>query len=221
MRSNEKEGVLSQFRRGGPSTCIMRTELNGDDCHRLFFKAGGVLRDESEYIEIGRRALQALLDPEASEIDRFRYDFLDDDDTWRQAVETGPNPGLRPLIPLSSNDARLNIVLQDVLGDLYDIVWWASAMSRGGKGIQEMQDFLQGRDPTTLADDPEFAKRREKLQKLMAAVVKESKVRFSEPWGMVCLFRASGGRQSSGKLTAENLIVDRPQPLERGAVAGG
>jgi hypothetical protein len=220
MRSGEKEGVISRFRPGGPSTCLMRTELNDADCQRLFFNAAGSARAETEYLEIGRRALQALLDTEASEIDGFRFQFLDDPNRWQQAVEMGPTPALRRLVPLNSTDPRFNTVLQDVIGDVYDVVWWASSMAKAAAGIQEMREFLAGRDPVTLASDPEFTQKREKLQELMAGVVKRSKVRFHEPWGMVCLFWASGSRQASGKLTAGSLIVDRPQPLEVGAVAG-
>jgi hypothetical protein len=204
MRAGEKAGIASGFRPGGPSTCLMRTELNDADCRRLFFRDDGSAREESEYVEI----------------DRFRYEFLDNDDTWRQAVDMGPSPALRTLLPVSSSDARFNVVLEDVSGDLYDVVWWAKSMVKAAAGIEDMQSFLAGRDPATLADDPEFTRKREGLQKLMAGVVKDSKVRFHEPWGMLCLFRASGGRQASGKLAAGNLIVDRAQPLEIGIVAG-
>src|SRR5581483_2080179 len=220
MRAGEKPAIMSQFRPGGPSTCLMRTELNDADCRNLFFDTGGTPRKESEYIEIGRRALQALLDPAASEIDRFRFDFLDNADSWQKAVEMGPSPQLRELIPLQSSDTRFNVVLEDVRGDVYDIVWWASAMVKAAEGVRQMEIFLAGRDPATLADDPEFTHKRENLQAIMANAVKQSKVRFHEPWGMVCLFWASGSRQSSGKLSAGNLIVDRPQPLEIGVMAG-
>jgi len=135
-------------------------------------------------------------------------------------LDNGPNPSLGALLPLQSTDARFQVVLSDVIGDLFDIVWWASAMSRAGEGVADMRAFLAGRDPSTLMDDPDFADRRDKLQKRMAVVIKQSKVRFHEPWGMVCLFWASGSRQSSGKLTAGDWIIDRPQPIEVGATAG-
>jgi hypothetical protein len=221
MHSSEKPGIVSQFHSGGPSTCLMRTGMDDAACQALFFDPAGNLRAESEYIEIGRRALQALLDPDASDIDRLRYAFLDDANTWRQALDIGPAPGLGKLIGLPSTDARFNVVLADVTGDLYDIVWWASAMSRAGEELLKMRAFLAGRDPIALADDHAFAQRRDKLQNVMAIVVKQSKVRFHEPFGMVCLFRASGSRQVSGKLAAGKLTIDRPWPFEVGVTAGG
>jgi hypothetical protein len=211
MGPAEKPGIVSRFSGGGPSTCLMRTEMDDPACESLFFDAGGNLRPESDYREIGRQALRALLDPASSEIDAFRAHFLEDP-TWAQALEIGPSPQLRTLIPLSSTDARRDVVLADVTGDLYDIAWWAAGMGKAGKGLQEMRTFLAGRDPLSLAGDADFAQRRDKLQKLMAGVVSDSKLRFHEPWGMVCLFRASGSAESSGRLVAGKLVVERRRP---------
>lgn len=211
MGQAEKPAILSRFGGGGASTCLMRTEMDDPACESLFFDAHGNLRLESDYLEIGRQALRALLDPASSEIDRFRSQFLADP-TWRQALEIGPSPQLRSLIPLPSTDSRRDVVLADVTGDLYDIAWWAAGMQKAGKGLQDMRAFLAGRDPVSLAGDNEFAERRDKLQKLMVGVVKDSKLRFHEPWGMVCLFRASGSRQSSGKLVAGKLVVEKRRP---------
>jgi hypothetical protein len=121
----------------------------------------------------------------------------------------GPSGQLRELIPLSSTDPRLSVILNDVSGDLYDIVWWANSMQKAGQALHDMRAFLAGRDPSTLRDNPDFASRRNALQKLMLGVVSASKVRFNEPWGMVCLYRAAGSRRSSGKITAGALAVQR------------
>jgi hypothetical protein len=211
MDQAEKSGIVDAFSGGGPSTCLMRTEMDDPACESLFFDTNGNLRPESDYLEIGRQALRVLLDPALNEIDKFRMQFLDDP-TWRQALQIGPSPQLRSLVPLPATDSRRELVLAVVTGDLYDIAWWASGMQKAGKGLQEMRAFLAGRDPTTLAADDEFAQRRDKLQKLMAGVVKDSKMRFQEPWGMVCLFQASGSRESSGKLVAGKLVVAKHRP---------
>jgi hypothetical protein len=83
-----------------------------------------------------------------------------------------------------------------------------------------MRTFLAGRDPVTLADNPDFAGRRDALQKLMLKVVASSKVRFNEPWGTVCLYWAAGSRRSSGKITTGTLLVQRDAPAETVSVAG-
>ena len=104
------------------------------------------MRDKTEYLEIGRQALKALLDPADNPVDQFRYNFLDNNGTWQKALETGPSPQLRDLIPLSSTDARMAVVLGDVSGDLYDIVWWADSMQKAGQSLRDMRAFLAGRD---------------------------------------------------------------------------
>jgi hypothetical protein len=186
----------------------VRAQLDDTLCEALFFDAHGGLRTVSEYQDIGRRALQALLDPGDSDVDGYRYRFLSDP-TWAQAVKIGPSPALSSLIPLPSTDPRLNVVLADVTGDLYDIVWWADGMARAGQALQQMRALLAGRDPASLANDPAFAIQRSGLQKLLLGMVASSKLRFHEPWGVVCLFRAAGSRQSSGKLTAQSLTIGR------------
>ena len=193
------------------------TQFDNALCEALFFDGLGRLRSIPDYLEIGRQALKALLDPDNSDIDRSRYQFLNDPATWAQAVKMGPSPELRGLIPLSLSDPKFNIVLADVTGDLYDIVWWANGMQKAGQALQQMRAFLSGRDPVSLASDPAFANRRDGLQKQMLAMVASSKVRSHEPWGMVCLFQAAGARQSSGKLKASALIVERENSAEAGA----
>lgn len=220
MQPNERANILSTFGGGGPSTCTMRAQFDSALSEALFFNAQGALRPASDYLEIGRQALIALLDPNNSNIDRSRQQFLADVATWARAVKIGPSPELRSLIPLSSTDPQLNIVLADVTGDLFDIVWWANGMQKAGQALQQMRAFLAGHHPATLQDDPAFVDQRNGLQKMLLAVVASSHLRFHEPWGMVCLFQAAGSHQSSGKLTAGTLSIDRENPAETSAAAG-
>jgi hypothetical protein len=209
MTPGERAGILSRFGGGGPSTCTVRTQLDSALSEALFFDGEGRVRSGPEYLEIGRQALKALIDPTNSDIDHARYQLLDDPATWAQAVKIGPSPGLSSLIPLSSTDPQFSIVLADITGDVYDIVWWANGMQKAGQALQQMRSFLSGRDPASLADDPDFADRRNVLQKLMLSMVDASKVRFLEPWGLVCLFQAAGGRGSSGKIAAKGLSIEK------------
>jgi hypothetical protein len=209
MKAAERTALLGHGGSKGMSTCVVRAPLDDAACEALFFDGQGNLRDKTEYLEIGRQALKSLLDPAGSPVDQFRFNFLDNDVTWQKAVEMGPSGQLRELIPLSSTDTRLAVILGDVSGDLYDIVWWANSMQNAGQALHDMRAFLAGRDPSTLRDSSEFATRRNALQKLMLGVVSASKVRFNEPWGMVCLYRAAGSRQSSGKIAASTLAMQR------------
>ena len=107
------------------------------------------------------------------------------------------------------------MVLDDIIGDLYDIVWWAGGMVQAGKAVLAVREFLAGRAPVALKDDPAFTQHRDSLQKSLARVVKDSKARFRGPWGMVCLFWASGSRRSSGKLVTRKMTLDKVHPPPR------
>ncbi len=210
MAAGQVAGALAGYGGEKTSTCLLRTELDDAACENLFF-AGGQLREEVYYREIGRHALRALLNPDAGEIEASRCRFLDDPPTWARAVEIGPSPELRDLVPLDHGDPRFDLVLADVTGDLYDIVWWAESMTKAGVALQTMRQFLMGRDPVGLKDDPEFQRRCAALQQLMMGVVAKSKARFGVPWGMVSLFWAAGSPPgATGGAQAGSWSVARP-----------
>jgi hypothetical protein len=210
MAKGDVAAVLAGYTGEATSTCLLRTELDDAACENLFL-AGGQPHDEAYYREFGRQAMRALLHPESSAIEGARYRFLDDAALWAQAVETGPSPGLRQLIPLDPMDPGFDLVLADVTGDLYDILWWAGSMTKAGAALVGMRQFLKGRDPVGLKDDPEFQGNCAGLQKLMMSVVAKSKARFGEPWGMVSLFWSAGSPAgATGRLQAGNWSVARP-----------
>jgi hypothetical protein len=210
MEQGEVAAALSGYTGEATSTCLLRTELDDAACENLFF-VGGKLRDEAYYREFGRYALRALLQPEADEIAAARYRVLDDPATWARAVEMGPSPELRQLIPLDRANPRFDQALADVRGDLYDIVWWAESMTKAGTALLAMRQFLNGRDPVGLKDDAEFQRNCAALQQLMLKVVAKSQARFGEPWGMVSLFWAAGSpADASGRVQAGNWSVVRP-----------
>jgi hypothetical protein len=219
MSPDEQAQTLNLFSSGGPSTCIVRTRLDNALCEALFFNAQGNPRPAADYLELGRKSLRALLDPGNSDIDRARCQFLDNPTTWTQAVDLGPSPQLASLIPLSSADPKFNVVMADVTGDLYDIVWWANGMQKASQALQKVRTFLAGRDPATLANDPAFSDQRDGLQKTMRNLVASSQLRFHEPWGIVCLFRAAGSRGASGKLTAGKLVIQKDGAIPPAAKA--
>ena len=212
LKPEDRPGILGRAGSGGYSTCVMRAPLDDAACEALFFDGNGNARAKSEYLEIGRQALRALLNPAGSAIDRLRYQLLDDAAKWQKALQIGPNPGLSDLIPLASSDPAFPVVLGDVRGDVYDIAWWADAMVNAGQALLAMRAFLSGRNPASLASDADFASQRDTLQKLMLKVVGSSQVRFDEPWGMVCLYWAAGSRSSSGRLISRTLTLERETP---------
>jgi hypothetical protein len=210
MAQGDVAAALAGYTGDRTSTCLLRTELDDTACENLFL-AGGHPHDEAYYRQFGRQALRALLHPERSAIERARCRFLDEEATWALAVEAGPSPELRHLIPLDPMDPAFDLVLADVTGDLYDILWWAESMTKAGAALLGMRQFLKGRDPVGLKDDPEFQRKCAGLQKLIMSVVAKSKARFGEPWGMVSLFWSAGSPAgATGRLQAGNWSVARP-----------
>jgi len=100
------------------------------------------------------------------------------------------------------------------------ITEWAGAMVEAGELVQDVRTFVGNSDPATLFQDNQFKVKRQALQQKLAAMVKASKTRFDEPWGMVCLFWAAGSPQTAyGKAVTQKLTVERGSPPV--LVAGG
>lgn len=132
------------------------------------------------------------------------------DQHWADALQIGPNNNLGPLMGLHVTDPRELNITHLLMSDVYTIDWWANAMQTAGTSILQMQQFLAGADPATVADTPEFVSRRAQLQKTMAEVIRKSLTQFDEPWGFVSMFWASGSKGASAKLVAKGLLVVRP-----------
>ncbi|MGA2596068.1 MAG: hypothetical protein ABSH09_03550 [Bryobacteraceae bacterium] len=210
-----KTTILGQFNDGGQSTCVLRTSFGDPESAAMFFDANGNLRTKPGYLEIGRQALRALLDPQNQDIDKLRYRIVDDA-LWPKALGIGANANLGPLVGLSTADSRVEYLI----GDVYVIREWAGAMVEAGELVQDVRTFVGNSDPATLFQDNQFKVKRQALQQKLAAMVKASKTRFDEPWGMVCLFWAAGSPQTAyGKAVTQKLTVERGSPPV--LVAGG
>jgi hypothetical protein len=204
----QKSGYQKQFIGGGASTCLLRTECDDDGCRAMFFQASGQLWTTDYYLGLGRRAMLALIDPDDGDTNRYRYELLDEHSA--EAFKIGPNDNLAQLVGLQLTDTHQRAITQVLRGDVYTIAWWADAMCKAGAAILEMQKFLAGRDPASLATDQGFASERDKLQKTMAKVIHDSQTRFDEPWGLVAMFWVAGSKTASAKLVANGLQIVKP-----------
>jgi hypothetical protein len=218
LTSQDEQQLLGKFITGRQSTCVLRTSFAAADCSSMFFDENGKLRDLSYYHDIGRRALRALLDPQDNPNDALRYRILDDG-LWPQALHIGANGNLGPLVGLSTEDARVELLI----GDVQVINFWAQSMVEAGARVQDMRSFVGNADLETLYEDNQFKNKREALQKKLAAMVKASKTRFDEPWGMVCLFWAAGSpRTAYAKASTQQLTLEKgAQPAIAAAAGGG
>ncbi len=217
LSSAEKAQQLSQFSDGGPSTCILRTSFSDADCAAMFFGADGKSRPEAYYLDIGRRAMRALLDPDHQAIDKLRYQIVDDG-LWTRAVGIGANVNLGPLVGLSTADP----LVEYLIGDVFVITQWAGALGKVGAIVQDVRNFVGDADPIALFQNNQFKAKRDALQKALSSMVKASKTRFDEPWGMVSLFWAGGSPHTAyAKASTQKLTVERGAKPAMVATAGG
>jgi hypothetical protein len=217
LTRQDKTTILTPFTDGGPSTCVLRTSFGDAACASMFFDVNGNLRAKSYYLEIGRQALRALLDPEHQAIDRLRYQIVDDA-IWPTALHTGANVSLGPLAGLSVGDDRVEYLI----GDVKVITDWAEAMVEAGAFVENVRAFVGDSDPTTLFQSEEFKTKRDALQKKLSAMVKASRTRFEKPWGMVCLFWAAGSPATAyAKAVSQKLTVQRGSQPALAATAKG
>lgn len=205
LMEQEEEQILKNFSTGGRSICVLRTKFNDAACKTMFFKPDGLLREKKDYLEIGRVALRALLDPQDNPNDQLRYRILQDA-LWPTALQTGADVNLGPLVGLSTDDPRVGFLI----GDISLIKSWAAGMAETGARIDDLRHFVGNADPKTLIENNEFKSKREALQKKLAAMIQSSKMRFDEPWGMVSLYWAAGSPQTAyGKLTYSNRTIEK------------
>jgi hypothetical protein len=210
ITASDKQQLLASFESQGQgfSTCLLRTSVTDAQCRSMFFDEQGNLRLRGYYLEYGRRAMMALLNDQVEPFDQYRYALLNQQ--WQQALDTGPSPQLAQVAGITTENPNYQGILSQLIGDVYDIAWWASGMVDAGKQLQTMITFLAGRDPASLRSDPAFATERANLQKKMAQVVANSKARFQEPWGMVSLYWAAGSQGASAKLVTPTLVLTKP-----------
>lgn len=201
-------GILAQFTDGGPSTCVLRSRFSDANCTAMFLDCSGNPHPKEHYLEIGRQAMRALLDPEGQDIGHLRYEIVDDG-LWPRAREIGANENLGTLVGLGAGDGRVEYLI----GDVMDIIDWAEGMAEAAALVAAMLTFAGDADPATLLQNSEFQRKRDALQAAMAAMVKASKVRFAEPWGMASLFWAAGSPDTAfGKISSAKVMLERGQP---------
>jgi hypothetical protein len=205
LTPQDRAEILTHFTDGGPSTCVLRTSFTDSDCASMFFDEDNNLRPVEYYLEIGRNALRALLAPEHQPIDRIRSQILADK-LWPAAVRIGASSDLAPLVGLSAADPRG----QYLIGDVMVITDWARAIVQAGPLVQDMRELVARADVSALFQSNEFKKKCDALQKKLSAIVKSSKTRFDEPWGMVCLFWAGGSPHAAyAKVVTPRLALER------------
>jgi hypothetical protein len=164
----------------GPSTFMVDCAFDQGASDALFIGPEGAF-SRDYYERIGRDALLALIPPD--DVERaYRRAVVEQDVSWRALKEAGPAAARFEL------ERTLGAVrAEHIISDYLVIRWWSDAMADAGKALIGMRQFLAGRSAQSLAGDAEFNKRRSRLEKELADVVKESRAQFGDPWGILAL----------------------------------
>jgi hypothetical protein len=177
----------------GPSTFFVDCAFDQKASDALFIGANGPF-GRDYYERVGRDALLALI-PQDDVERAHRRAAVADEASWSALKEAGPAAARFDLA------RRLGDIRADhIIGDYIVIRWWSDAMAGAAKALVEMRQFLAGRSAESLAADAEFLKRRSRLEKELADVVRESKARFGDPWGILAL-DAAANRASAVQAT--------------------
>jgi hypothetical protein len=90
------------------------------------------------------------------------------------------------------NSMHFNTVqLNDISDDYTLIVWWAGAMHKMGVSLAALLGYL-AQHPQWDPEDNAFKSLRSDLEKKLASVAADTKSQFSEPWGLLAMYLASG-----------------------------
>ena len=202
MSAAEKNEILSVAAQFGRTTLYSETAYDDALVTRLFLN-NGKARPRSEYESAGRKALALLV--QSGEVAAQRRLPATDDQLWKEMTQLGQaNFGAIDKLRNLSGD-----VLGAIRADYSAIRWWAESMQEMGEALAEVRQFIsenQGADP--LAEP--FNGLRKKLGSKLKEVASKTKSEFGDPWGLVAMDLASGGRAAaSARLHSPTLAILR------------
>ena len=192
----------------GFSTLLAETRAGHALATRLFLRTNGdggfVARGREEYENAGRSAFVALLEGDQS--NEHRLPPMRDNDLWTRMKPLGPtaSSGFIRLDEFRSIRGEATKV-QTVIGDYLVIVWWANSMAKLGESLAKLRNFLKA-NPDAQPADAKFQTRRRQVGKTIRDVVKDTKERFGDPWGLVAMNRA-GNQQGHARVKLTNEFI--------------
>jgi hypothetical protein len=202
IKASEKKDLIGGANKFGKTTLFAETSYDDALVNSLFLNNGSP-RSQSEYETAGRKALALLV--QSDEDEAFRRKPAVDDALWKEMSKQGQAnlkfiAALKPL-----NAAALGAVTTD-----YTVIkWWAESMEEMSESLVDMRKFLDensGIDP----ENKKFKSLRKKLGSKLKEVVSKTKRQFGDPWGLVAMDQASGGRAGAKALiTGSSLAVFR------------
>jgi hypothetical protein len=198
----QEQDSLTQTGNLGRSTFYLNTDYDDALSQSLFLSANGQPRPPEEYEQIGRNALQLLIQPGSE--DAYRLRALQDDAIWQRVKATGGTAvNLAQVFP----DLRPDLQIPIIAGDYVLIEWWATTMAHMAQSLSSAKrSFSQ--QPPIARDSPAFKSVQTDLWHQMAEVASNTHDRFSDPWGLLAMDLASGQQAvASARIVSSGLSL--------------
>jgi len=190
----ERDARLGAAAEFGSSTFTVQNQFDSAACNAIFLTTNGQPRPMSDYEQIARHALLSLFPAEDS-TRAFRRIALESDLMWNRVRELGG--AIDASLPDAIRHDPLKLGL--VRGDVFTIVWWATALRKAATELVAMRTFLANRDAATLFTSGDFVKARDRLSRALGGVVTTSEARFDDPWHLLAMDDAASRK---GRLEA-------------------
>lgn len=199
--SSEHDTELQQLPAKGLSTCLLRAKFESSITSSLFLTPDGSPHTNADYVEIGRRALIALLDPDGSNIDAYRKAALEDVNLLTNVMNAGSPSQIASLLHAPANT---DPILSDIYFDGQVIAWWSDNMAQVARSLHTFKTSGSNFDDLT---------------KKASSMINHSPVRFDQPWGLLALSLLAASERS-GKIVSGNVSFERSATLPLRAAAG-
>jgi hypothetical protein len=173
-----------------------KTSYGPETSESLFLDSDHHARRVDEYEEIGRQALLAVV--RTGDIDDWRRIPCEDPVLFDQMNRIGNVNDVR-FKALFSNLKNPDLQIRAIGTDFLTIRWWSDSMRRLGERLEEMRTFLASpaNKDINLKTNRRFQKVRDQLAAQLKHVTDNTSELFGEPWGLVAMYMASGGKAAS------------------------
>lgn len=192
IKASEKKQLLGGAKKFGKTTLFAEISFDDPLVNSLFLNKGAA-RSQTEYENAGRKALALLVQNDEEQVRRRKP--ATDDALWKEMSKQG-QPNFKFIEALKTvNAVELGVITAD-----YSVIkWWAESMAEMGKRLLEMRKFLD-EHPDVDPQNKTFKSLRKKLGSTLKEVVSNTKAEFGDPWGLVAMDQASGGKSGAKAL---------------------
>ncbi len=209
----EADDTAEQLRKArfGRLALLAETSYDGPTARGIFLDAGGKARSRSYFETAGRRAVTLL--EGGDDADAARAILGSDDEVFGAISVAGSHQAaMAELSKVRIGGESIPVTVREAIyADYLAIAWWADAMSALAAKLSQLNALRQTLPGNVTPDAVNaFRKQRKELQDCLAGVVSRTKPMFGEPWGLVALFLASGGRAAAHvRITSDEFQFER------------